>query len=110
MPRSGSRLCGAQPGAAPRVGQYPAGVPAVCVYLVYAGARPAVDRYAYRFLQGTSVLLRAAPHTVPVTHGAALSCFDTGGALAPGRYTTDLLVDGRLAARLPLVIAPRRRS
>lgn len=98
----------ARPGAAPRVERYPAGVADVCVYLIYAGARPGIDRYAYQFSQGTSVLLRDAPHTVPVAHGAALRCFKTGGALAPGHYTADLFIDDRPSARLPLVIAARR--
>ena len=92
---------------APRVRQYPAGTPWICLYFVYAQARPGVDRYTYRFAQGTSVFFQDTPHRVSVTHGVALDCFATGGALPPGHYVADLLVDGALARRLPLVVAAK---
>ncbi len=97
----------ARPGAAPRVPAYPAGAPAVCVYLVYTAARPGVDHYAYRFVQGDTTLLRDAAHVVPVSHGAALDCYDTGGALPAGRYAVDLLVDGAPTRRVPFIVLAR---
>jgi hypothetical protein len=96
----------ARPGLAPRVHSYPAGAPWVCLYLVYAGARPGADHYTYRFVQGRDVIFRDVERTVPAPHGAALDCFPTGGSLAPGQYAAEILVDGHEARRIPLVVAP----
>ena len=84
----------AQLGAATPTTVYPAHVRSICAYLVYADSRPGVDTYSYRFSSGGSVFFRDIAHRTPVAHGAALDCFDTGGALPPGRYAVTVMLDG----------------
>ncbi|MGH2411699.1 MAG: hypothetical protein ACRDGS_15220, partial [Chloroflexota bacterium] len=84
----------AQRGAATPTTVYPAGVRSICAYLVYADSRPGVDTYSYRFSSGGTVFFRDIVHRTAVAHGVALDCFDTGGALPPGRYAVTVLLDG----------------
>jgi len=87
----------AQLGAAPLTTVYPARVRSICAYLVYADSRPGVDTYSYRFASGGIIFFRDLAHRTPVAHGAALDCFDTGGALPPGRYAVTVLLGGDVA-------------
>jgi hypothetical protein len=96
----------AQPGAAPPTAVYPAGVRSICVYLVYADSRPGIDTYSYRFSSGGSVFFRDLAHRTDVAHGVALDCFDTGGALPPGRYEVTVLLDGSTARTLRFSVTP----
>jgi len=90
-------ITAAQLGASPPTTVYPARVRSICAYLVYADSRPGVDTYSYRFSSDGSVFFRDLAHRTPVAHGAALDCFDTGGALPSGRYAVTVLLDGEVA-------------
>jgi hypothetical protein len=94
----------ASPHLAPRVRHYPAGVPWVCVYLIYGQGRPGVDRYSYHFAHETSVFFEDVEHRVTTAHGVALDCFPTGGALAPGPYVAQVLINGRIVRQLPFTV------
>ncbi|MGH2347199.1 MAG: hypothetical protein ACRDG4_18380 [Chloroflexota bacterium] len=94
----------AQLGAAAPTRVYPARVRSICAYLVYADSRPGVDTYSYRFA-GASVFFRDIAHRTDVAHGVALDCFDTGGALPPGRYEVTVLLDGNVARTLRFTVS-----